>query len=273
MDQNNSDSNGATTNQVQGAGELRSTATPMRTVLQGETFASTEVRYSAIENQAIFEGDIVLGSVEEMEKVRKRIDNGVETLGVAISGAQFRWPQATVFYTIDPSLPNRQRVQDAIAHWEAKTKIRFVERTGAHAAEQNFVTFRPGSGCSSQVGMRGGQQFITLGPNCTAGNAIHEIGHTVGLWHEQSREDRDTFVKVDFTNIMSGLEHNFDQHITDGDDIGGYDYGSIMHYPPNAFAKDQSKPTIIPLKPTTAQIGQRSGLSEGDIAAVQALYP
>ena len=27
------------------------------------------------------------------------------------------------------------------------------------------------------------------------------------------------------------MEHNFDQHIADGDDLNAYDYGSIMHYP------------------------------------------
>ena len=31
-------------------------------------------------------------------------------------------------------------------------------------------------------------------------------------------------------NIEAGKEHNFDQHITDGDDVGPYDFGSIMHY-------------------------------------------
>jgi hypothetical protein len=81
-----------------------------------------------------------------------------------------------------------------------------------------------------------GQQTISLGAGCTTGSAIHEIGHAVGLWHEQSREDRDLFVTINWQNIEPGKEHNFDQHITDGDDIGTYDYGSIMHYPRTAFS-------------------------------------
>jgi hypothetical protein len=103
------------------------------------------------------------------------------------------------------------------------------------------------------------------------GSTIHEIGHVVGLWHEQSREDRDTFVTIHWDKIQPGFEHNFNQHITDGDDVGAYDYGSIMHYPRDAFSVDGSD-TITPVDPT-AQIGQRNGLSAGDTAAANSICP
>ena len=57
---------------------------------------------------------------------------------------------------------------------------------------------------------------------------------------------------------------------TDGDDVGPYDYGSIMHYPATAFSKN-GQPTIVTKNGAT--IGQRQGLSPGDIAAVQSMYP
>ena len=63
----------------------------------------------------------------------------------------------------------------------------------------------------------------------------------------------------------------FNQHITDGDDLGAYDYGSIMHYPRNAFSAN-GQDTITPADPN-AQIGQRTGLSAGDIAAVGRCIP
>ena len=239
------------------------------TYILGNTFGLKEVRYTAKNGDAIFEGDIVLGSVEEMEEIKRQVENPNPDTDVVesvfITGSQFRWPDGVVPFRIDPSLPNQQRVTDAVANWEANTNIRFRQRT----TEPNFVTFRPSTGCSANVGMRGGEQFVNLAAGCSLGNTIHEIGHAVGIWHEQSREDRDNFIQIVFSNIQPAAIHNFDQHITDGDDIGPYDYGSIMHYPSNAFAINPNQPTIIAPQP----IGQRNGLSATDIAAVNKLYP
>jgi hypothetical protein len=114
-------------------------------------------------------------------------------------------------------------------------------------------------------------QPINLADGCSTGNAIHEIGHAIGLWHEHTRNDRDTYITVLTANISSGAAYNFQKTGSSGQDLGAYDYGSIMHYSAYSFSANGSA-TIVTIPPGIP-IGQRTALSAGDINGVLALYP
>ncbi|HEY0312324.1 MAG TPA: M12 family metallopeptidase [Allosphingosinicella sp.] len=197
-------------------------------------------------------------------------------MGVAITGQQFLWPNRTIAYVIDPDFPDSDLVLAAIEHWNEKSVIRFMPRQAQ--VDYVLVTSVPG-GANSDVGRRTGQQQVCLGEGCPVGSIIHELGHTIGLWHEHCRHDRDTFVTVDFPNIDQGSWQNFAidsiaDEPTPTTDVGDYDFGSIMHYSETACAFIDDTPVLIPKQPLPPGVvqGQRDGLSPGDLASVAALY-
>src|SRR5262245_1480612 len=110
--------------EVFGKGELRTTKNPRVGVLKLGSGTEPQYRYSEIDGIGIFEGDIVLA-------------RGLELQGIAVVRPGARWPGRTVIYDLDPDLPDAKRVTDAIAHWEAKTVIKFKKRT----AEKDYVLF------------------------------------------------------------------------------------------------------------------------------------
>ncbi|MDW8091805.1 MAG: M12 family metallopeptidase [Meiothermus sp.] len=187
------------------------------------------------------------------------------------------WPGGVVPYAIDPGVSEaqRERIRQAIAHLHENTPIRFVERS----SEADYVRFisdgRPQS-CWSRIGRVGGAQDLDVycGQDGVPpmGTVVHEILHALGFWHEQSRADRDEYVEIVWENIQDDFRSEFKKIGTHGRLQGPYDYDSIMHYPARAFSKN-GQPTIRPKNGVPPErLGQRQGLSAGDIAAIRAYY-
>lgn len=122
--------------------------------------------------------------------------------------------------------------------------------------------------------MIGGRQTIMLASGCSTGNTIHEIGHALGLLHEQQRADRANWVKINYSNIQAGKESNFNTYIQSGIagfEIGQFDFGSIMLYSSYSFSSN-GLPTITKLDGSTFS-GQRTALSAGDLEIIGQMYP
>ena len=214
------------------------------------------VTYEVIDGLAIWDGDIILGTPEELSPANGTILAGTPDNQAKISSVsdkQALWPRGIIPYTIDPDLTN-PHVPEAIRHWEENTPIRLIERTN----QDRWLRFKPSGGACAAVlvtysdGRR--ESHIFLGDRCGLGAAIHEIGHVVGLWHEQERNDRDQHIWVaPGSHAPRGGR---------GLDSGPYDYGSVMHY--GCLGTMVTIPLGIPCG--------SGALSAGDIDGVKRLY-
>uniref|UniRef100_A0A914DL40 Zinc metalloproteinase n=1 Tax=Acrobeloides nanus TaxID=290746 RepID=A0A914DL40_9BILA len=192
---------------------------------------------------------------------------------------QYRWNSTTVPFFFDPSFPTYMTdyVRQSLGIWEQQTCLKFVENQTTPNAKIRFFS---DASCYSYVGTQSSGNSthdVSLNSACDdMGQIIHEIGHAIGLFHEQSRYDRDNFIQLDLSNIpeyyLAAAYSKETPQINDNLGIE-YDYGSIMQYPDYAYGIDTSRPTMIALEAYHQHtMGQQVAPSFYDYKSINLLY-
>ncbi|VDO66487.1 unnamed protein product [Haemonchus placei] len=177
-------------------------------------------------DEYLFDGDIILTD-EELKALENQAESSARKKR-QISTTSTNWADNTVYYYFDATIPagNQAYIKAVLKYLSGRTCINFVENPTA----PNRIQVFDGAGCYSAVGMRGGEQPLSLSQGCIViGTVAHEFMHALGALHMHMRDDRDNHIKVDLTNVPEARQHNFIKEASTIN-LTPYEYGSNMHY-------------------------------------------
>lgn len=170
-------------------------------------------------------------------------------------------------------------IESALSYVQDSTGIiTFIPRTDEN--EYIHFTYEPyfEAICASNIGrQRNTSTNIYLG-YCRSFQhkmiIVHELFHALGFWHEHSRSDRDNYISIQWDNVQADSTQNFAKAVEMNSLGSPYDYGSIMHFPHWAYAKNPNLPTIVntTLMEKGVVMGQREKLSDADVYQLRLLY-
>jgi hypothetical protein len=223
--------------------ELDNTQTPKRVELvvilpfiNGPTVEVVEVR----NHIGYIDYDIELGNIQELislDSFLRNTDLSQASFGVGRFDDRL-WAGGVIPYVIDNdafSDATLSRINQGIQIIDQRTNLTIIPRTNQDEFIRIVRNEEPNVS-SSPVGNNGdGNHYVRIGANASASTVVHEFLHTAGVYHEQSRSDRDDFVFVNFACIEEDREYNFRKR--GGEAYGPYDFSSIMHYGSNFFIR------------------------------------
>ena len=198
------------------------------------------------------------------------------------SNGKYRsWPNGRIPYTYvrdgngNPYVNSttRTRLSQAMTNWELKTEGR-VKFRAKQASDTAYVRITQGSPLVRPfVGYRAGQvQTLMLRDSEYVTVCKHELGHVIGLHHEQRRTDRLNYIQVRTGNIVNTTTCKY-QFATCSTckKVGTYDRISVMHYRTTDLANCRTGPVLLKLDGSA--INHYWQLSTKDVNAVKVMYP
>lgn len=200
------------------------------------------------------------------------------TKGAVIGDYEMYWPNKTIPYYVSSDFTTSERnvIRQALNEIELVADLSFVQQTTYGVGVIRFVHSTDGVNYSP-VGKQGNRaNTIELVSNCAKGSILHEVMHSLGYFHEHCRTDRDQYVTIYEDNIQENFFYAFEKYIDEyaqgGYDLGTLDFNSIMMYGSTAFRKKGCTGYSMTKKDGSTFYGQRSGLSDGDKAALYYIY-
>ncbi len=247
------------------------------TTLETGYYRGRRFQFFVRDGWALIDGDIALGRAADLTR---------ETNSATFAQHDRMWPKVGSVYQVPYLVTSgNTNITIAINYFNATFPgvIQWVPRV----AQADYVDFNlnpgdfSGSGFSS-LGRAGGAQQLGGAINLSVVTLLHEMGHAIGLYHEQARADRNIYVEYHPENMSNATRSNSAQFAdyfqldSNIQDVGLYDYASVMHYAWNTFAKNEnavleSIPHGIPLS-RFAPNPAAGDYSEGDIDGIKRLY-
>jgi hypothetical protein len=215
---------------------------------------------------------------------------GPAPASVGIATQSELWPKvsgvATVYYYIEPTSGDSANLTTAIQTFNTDFKglIQWVQLESVGSGSPNHVDINLDSGdssgeCEANEGYEAMQgQPMGGSGNCTVTTLLHEMGHVIGLWHEQQRTDEASYVSVHYANAIKGSWSNFLPIYEDQQLLTPYDYASVMEYPSWSFSRNggpviETIPAGIPLQGADGvPAGTPADYSAADKEAIERLY-
>lgn len=186
---------------------------------------------------------------------------------------------------------SKRAFQDAVQHFRNMIpcmnfrEVAVGSDSDKKCAEQPAIyVFSSEGGCFANVGSPWQHNDGSYGDSVchlqadgcdTMGIAVHELGHNLGMTHEQSRTDHESHVRILRDNIEPAKAYNYD--IEEGADKSlPYDIMSVMHYGDSDFGKRDAAgnkmKTMEAVGASVSIMGNGMGLTLQDARQVGKMY-